>query len=135
MILINGFHFSEQNSFRFNTRNSIGDFVLFRGDASDVNADGVVNKEGALDIPEGAASLGGLASLDEPRRGGAVVGTKQYHWVGVATRWAHDGEDIRGGNKVDDEGGILEGVSADEVAMLITVDKFEGAALDLFRPF
>ena len=79
---------------------------------SDINADGVVDKEGAH-IPQRAASLGRLAGLDEPRLGGTVVGAKQDHRVGVAARGAYDSEHIRGGNKVYDERGILEGVDAD----------------------
>ena len=66
VILINGFHVGEQNRFRCYARDAIGNFILFRGDVSDVNADGVVDKESALNVSQCAASLGGLAGLYEP---------------------------------------------------------------------
>ena len=91
---------------------------------SDINPDGVVDEEGALDMPQRAASLGRLAGLDEPRLGGAVVGVKQDHCVAVATRGAHDGEHVCGGNKVYDAGSILSGVDTDKVAMIIALHEF-----------
>ena len=69
--------------------------------------------------------MGRLAGLDKPRLGGTVVGAKQDHRVGVAGRGAYDSKHIRGGNKVYDERGILEGVDANKVAFVVVEDNFD----------
>ena len=86
---------------------------------------GVVDHESSLDVAQGAPCMGRLTSFDEPGLCGSVICVQQDHRMWVSPHWTHMGEYIQRRHVVDDEGGVLQGIDAHQIAIVIVEDEFE----------